>query len=167
MQEECYDIAVAGGGSAGVAAAVAAARTGMKTILIERQSAFGGAATNAWVKAYCRFYTRGEQPIQVVFGVGEEILRRLKEYGEDINDTISPSTKNASIRFHPEMIKLAPDDLISESAVTARLFTCVIGVNKRGNRIESILLQDDERTYRIGAKTFIDTTGNGNLLHLA
>lgn len=167
MQEERYDIAIAGGGSAGVAAAVAAARTGMKTILIERQSAFGGAATNAWVSAYCGFYTRGEQPIQVVFGVGEEILQRLKEYGEDINYTISPSTKNASIRFHPEMIKLVLDDLISESAVTARLFTGVIGVNKRGNRIESILLQDDEKTYRVRAKAFIDTTGNGNLLHMA
>lgn len=61
---EC-DVAVVGGGAAGIAAAIGASRTGARTVLIERNPYFGGQATNSQVTAYCGFFTRGENYDQV------------------------------------------------------------------------------------------------------
>ena len=71
MVERCYpfDVAVVGGGTAGVAAAVGASRTGARTVLIERSPYLGGEATNSGVAAFCGFYTCGENPVKVVAGV--------------------------------------------------------------------------------------------------
>ncbi len=167
MREEHYDVVVLGGGCSGVAAALAASRCGKNTLLAERQGAFGGAATTAWVSAFCGFYTQGKNPKQVVFGIGEEVLQRMRTYGEDIRYTVSPNTGNASIRFHPEIVKLVMDDLLRESSVKARLFTTGIEVKKGQSRLEALILQDEEETYCVHASAYIDATGNGNLLHLA
>src|SRR4051794_31568297 len=67
---ERYDVVVAGGGAAGVAAAVGAARCGAHTLLLERYGFLGGAATNALVLSYCGFFTAGEPPVRTVGGVG-------------------------------------------------------------------------------------------------
>ena len=74
---EC-DVAVLGGGAAGVAAAIGASRAGAKTVLIERNPYFGGQATNSQVTAYCGFFTRGENYDQVVQGVGGEVLKKTR-----------------------------------------------------------------------------------------
>lgn len=167
MQTLSYDVVVVGGGSAGVASAIAASRCGCKTLLIERNAYLGGQATNAWVSAFCGFFTKGERPTQCVKGIGDEVLQRLKDYGEDINYVINPSTKNASIRFHPEILKLVLDDLILESAMDVRLCTTLIDVNVNNQKIESIIVMDDDDKYLVKAKVFIDTTGDANLLNSA
>ena len=61
-----YDVVVVGGGTAGVSAAVGAAKTGAKTLLIERNAYLGGEATNSGVSAFCGFYTCGENPVPIV-----------------------------------------------------------------------------------------------------
>lgn len=167
MQTLSYDVVVVGGGNAGVASAIAASRCGCKTLLIERNAYLGGQATNAWVSAFCGFFTKGELPTQCVKGIGDEVLQRLKDYGEDINYVINPSTKNASIRFHPEILKLVLDDLILESAMDVRLCTTLIDVNVNNQKIESIIVMDDDDKYLVKAKVFIDTTGDANLLNSA
>lgn len=167
MQTLSYDVVVVGGGSAGVASAIAASRCGCKTLLIERNAYLGGQATNAWVSAFCGFFTKGELPTQCVKGIGDEVLQRLKDYGEDINYVINPSTKNASIRFHPEILKLVLDDLILESAMDVRFCTTLIDVNVNNQKIESIIVMDDDDKYLVKAKVFIDTTGDANLLNSA
>lgn len=167
MQTLSYDVVVVGGGSAGVASAIAASRCGCKTLLIERNAYLGGQATNAWVSAFCGFFTKGELPTQCVKGIGDEVLQRLKDYGEDINYVINPSTKNASIRFHPEILKLVLDDLILESTMDVRLCTTLIDVNVNNQKIESIIVMDDDDKYLVKAKVFIDTTGDANLLNSA
>ncbi len=162
-----YDVAVMGGGSAGVAAALAASRTGAKTILVERNPYFGGEATHSQVTSYCGFYTRGEHPDQVVQGIGEEVLAGLRKYGADTAPTISKSTGNASIRFNPELVKLVLDDLMVESDVKYLLHATMIDVKKEDEKITEILCMDDEGHFTIRAKAFVDATGNGNLVHLA
>lgn len=162
-----YDVAVVGGGSAGVAAALASSRTGAKTILIERNPYFGGEATHSQVTSYCGFYTRGAKPDQVVKGIGEEVLIRLRGYGANTEPTISKSTGNASIRFNPELVKLVLDDLMLESSVKYLLHAEVIDVNINNDKIEKLTCIDDEGHFTIKAKVFIDATGNGNLTNLA
>ena len=60
-----YDVVVAGGGTAGVAAAAGAAMTGAKTLLIERNPYLGGEATHSGVAAFCGFFTCGGNPVRV------------------------------------------------------------------------------------------------------
>ena len=67
-----YDVIVIGGGSAGIAAAIGAVKAGAKCLLIERNGSLGGQATNSNVASYCGFYTRGENPRQIVKGIGED-----------------------------------------------------------------------------------------------
>ncbi|HEU4538779.1 MAG TPA: FAD-dependent oxidoreductase, partial [Polyangiaceae bacterium] len=64
---EKYDVIVAGGGSAGVAAAIGASRMGARTLLVERGPCLGGASTLRNVLTYCGIYTREDPPRQVVF----------------------------------------------------------------------------------------------------
>ena len=73
-----YDVVVAGGGTAGVAAAAGAAMAGAKTLLIERNPYLGGEATHSGVAAFCGFFTCGGNPVRVVEGAGELILKVMK-----------------------------------------------------------------------------------------
>lgn len=162
-----YDVVVVGGGSAGVAAALASSRNGSKTLLVERAAYFGGEATNSWVSAYCGFYTKGEKPTQCVYGIGDEVLKLMEKHGEDTNYVINPSTKNASVRFHPETIKIVLDELLESSDVDYRLCTSLIDVKVEGNKIQSVIIIDDEDKCEVYAQSFVDTTGDANMIHMA
>lgn len=162
-----YDVVVVGGGPAGIGASVGAAKTGVKVLLLEKNPYLGGEGTNSNITAFCGFYTRGEKPLQVVKGVGEDILRRLHKYGEKAKEFISPMTGNVSVKFSPEILKLVYDDIVVENNIDALYHTQMIEVNKEDSFIKSIVCFDNEGKYTINAKSFIDTTGEGNLAFLA
>ncbi len=163
---EC-DVAVLGGGAAGVAAAIAASRTGAKVVLIERNPYFGGQATNSQVTAYCGFFTRGENYDQVVEGIGGEVLKRLEAYGTNIHPRPSKSTGNVSVSFNPEYVKLVMDKMMQESSVEYYLHSQMYEVVNNNGIIEEIKCTDDEGTFTVKAKAFVDASGNANLVHFA
>lgn len=165
-QIEC-DVAVLGGGAAGVAAAIGASRAGAKTVLIERNPYFGGQATNSQVTAYCGFFTRGENYDQVVEGVGGEVLKRLEKYGTNIHRRPSKSTGNVSVSFNPEYVKLVMDQILQESSVEYYLHSQMYEVLNNNGTIEEIKCTDDEGTFTVRAKAFVDASGNANLVHFA
>ena len=165
-QIEC-DVAVLGGGAAGVAAAIGASRAGAKTVLIERNPYFGGQATNSQVTAYCGFFTRGENYDQVVEGVGGEVLKRLEKYGTNIHPRPSKSTGNVSVSFNPEYVKLVMDQILQESSVEYYLHSQMYEVLNNNGTIEEIKCTDDEGTFTVRAKAFVDASGNANLVHFA
>jgi len=156
-----------GGGSAGIAASLGAAQAGAKVLLIERNASFGGQATNAGVTAFCGFFTRGEHPDQVVQGVGGEVLRRLANYGTNVHPKPSKSTGNVSVSFDPEILKWVLDNLMQESQVSYLLHTSMIHAQREGNRVVSIECLDEEGPFMVEAKSFVDASGNANLVHLA
>ncbi len=166
MQTLHYDVVVVGGGAAGIAAALASSRNGAKTMLVERNASFGGEATNSWVSAFCGFYTKGKRPEQCVYGIGEEVLAKMREYGEDTDYVINPSTKNASIRFHPEVVKVVLDDIMSSSDVDCRLCTTLIDTKVEDNKLRSVVIMDDETKYEVYADSFVDCTGDANMIHM-
>lgn len=161
-----FDVAVVGGGPAGVAAAVGAARAGARTLLIERGPCLGGQATQSNVVAFCGFHCRGAVPVQVVAGVGEQVLAQLRTVGQDTSCWVSPTTGNPSIRFHPELLKLALDQLVQHSGVQLRLHATLVGAVRQGARIVALECCDDSGSFQVEARAFVDATGDGSLAHL-
>jgi hypothetical protein len=157
-----YDVIVAGGGSAGVAAAIGASRTGARTLLIERGPCLGGAATLRNVVTYCGLFTReGEQ---VVFGIADEVLAHLKSL-DAVGD---PRRFNAvAVVFDPESVKVVLDRLCREAAVDVRLHTLLIGAEVDGDRITAVEIADHEGVHRFTADAFVDATGDADLAHHA
>lgn len=163
-----YDVVVVGGGSAGIAAALGAVKAGAKTLLIERNGSLGGQATNSNVASYCGFYTRGENAMQIVKGIGEEVLEKLREVGVHTVVKHSP-TGNTIITFDEEELKYALDCLVQEYGLDVLLHCRMISAkkNEAGDKIESICCVDDENEYCFEAAQFVDASGDANLAHQA
>src|SRR3954469_21941088 len=105
-----YDVVVAGGGSAGVAAAIAASRCGARTLLIERAACLGGASTLRNVVTYCGLYTLGDPPRQAV--AGEEVPQGLRRLGAVTGPRRHP---RVFVVFEPEAVKRVLDSLCEEA----------------------------------------------------
>jgi thioredoxin reductase len=72
-----YDVLVIGGGSAGISAAIAASRSGAKTLLLERYGFLGGMATAGMIGSLCGFFTAGPEKEEIVGGKAGNLLVRL------------------------------------------------------------------------------------------
>lgn len=167
-KERCerFDIAVVGGGSAGVAAAVAAARLGAKTVLIERYGFLGGAATNALIMTYDGFLYRRETPEWAVGGVGRELLDRLERFGGKVEPVLSPN-RNWVLPFNTESAKAALDSLVLEAGVVTRLHALLIEAHRSDTHIQRLVVADHLGRLEIIADAFIDASGEGDLSALA
>jgi hypothetical protein len=153
-----YDVIVAGGGSAGVAAAVGASRAGARTLLIERGPCLGGAATLRNVVTYCGLFTRDSE--QVVFGIADEVVSQLKS----VDAVSDPRRFNAvTVVFDPESVKVVLDRLCEEAGVEVRLHSLLIGARTSGDRITAVEIADHEGTHRFTADAFVDATGDADL----
>ena len=161
-----YDIVVVGGGTAGVAAAVGAAKAGAKTLLVERNAYLGGEAANSGVNCFCGFYTCGSDPVRVVKGIGQLVLDEMRALGPTIAEEISASG-NRDIIFQPEYLKCALDNLLEKEHVDYFLHTVLIGAETVENEIRTIQCADDEGLFTVSAKAFVDATGDANLSRLA
>lgn len=160
------DIAVVGGGTAGVAAVVGAKRAGADVILIERNPYLGGEATHSGVSAFCGFYSCGGDPVKVVAGVGDNVLEEMEKLGPTIEYIIS-AAGNKNINFQPEYLKCAMDNLLEQEEITVLLHARVIGAESRQQKITSLLCVDDEGTFVVEAASYVDASGDANLVHLA
>lgn len=161
-----YDVVVVGGGAAGIAAAIGSSKAGAKTLLLERNPYFGGQATHSNVAFYCGFFTSRNPPVQIVGGVGNMVLEKLRELGEYDGYLISP-TGNAVIPLDPEALKYALDCLMTDSSADFLLYAHVIGVEKEADRIVRLECMDDEGRFYVEGKAFVDATGDANLAFLA
>jgi hypothetical protein len=161
-----YDVAVVGGGSAGVAAAVAAARQGARTLLVERYGFLGGAATNANVLSYCGFFAAGATARAVVGGIGREVLDRLDELGFSSEPVRAPSG-NWIVMIDPEAVKHVLDGVVAGAGVLCRLHCSLVAAERSGDRIEALVLFDHAGQRTVEATTFVDASGDADLAHAA
>lgn len=150
------DILVAGGGPAGVAAAITASRQGRAVLLVEAQSCFGGMGTIGLVPAFMSF-TDGENFL--AGGMGWEILSRLRQAGGTYPED------GTAIRV--EVLKRLYDDLIEETTIQAYLQTNLIGLEQEGGRVQAAILSAKSGLFAVKARVFIDCTGDGDLAALA
>ena len=99
-----------------------------KTLLIERNPYLGGEATHSGVAAFCGFFTCGGNPVRVVEGAGELILKEMKGSAKAPGTMLSPATGNKNVNFHPEYLKCAMDNVLEKTGVTCFFHTRITGV---------------------------------------
>jgi hypothetical protein len=162
-----YDVVVAGGGAAGVAAALGAAHAGARTLLVERYGFLGGAATNANVLSYCGLFQQGEVARPAVGGVGAEVLRGLAALGFEVAPRRSKSG-NWIITYEPEALKRALDAMVmSAPSLTLALHARLTGVDAADGRLRGVTLTDHAGTFTAQARAFVDASGEATLGALA
>jgi hypothetical protein len=149
------DIVIAGGGPAGIGAAIAAGREGARVILLERMFCLGGAMT-AGLMGKIAISPRNR-------GIAAEFLERLDRY-----QGTSFIQSRPEVPVDPELAKLMLDRmLIDEAGVDVRFGSAVSQVVKEGRNIRALIISGVNGLQAIRAKYFIDCTGDGQLSFLA
>jgi hypothetical protein len=165
--EADYDVVVCGGGAAGVAAAIGAAKAGAKVCLVEKYGFLGGAATTSQVYAYCGLYQQGREPVKAVEGVGTEVIDELRRHGLDGEAFRSETTGNWIVLLDGEILKFALDNLVRRHGIDVKLHTRVASVARTADRLEAVTLAGMSGRTRVVAEAFVDASGDANLAMLA
>lgn len=153
------DVVVSGGGLSGVIAAVAAARAGSSTLLVERNGFLGGAATMFLpIQGYI---DRDGQ--QIVQGLGQELIKRLRAKGGADDHFVWCQLHNPFLIIDPEIVKLVCLEMLEEAGVELYLQTWTTGVFCEDQRLRAIIVEDKSGREAIAGKLFIDCTGDGDI----
>jgi len=168
------DVLVAGGGIAGIAAAIAAAREGAKVLLLEREYALGGMATLGLVTIYLPLCD-GEGN-QVVFGLGEELLRRSIEHVCEANypsawlnggSTEDKIRERYITQFNPHLFALGIEKHLTDLGVTILYGSVACGVSRDGDAIKHVIIENKSGRSAIETGAVVDATGDADICALA
>jgi hypothetical protein len=165
-----FDVVVAGAGTAGVVAAIAAARRGAKTALIEVKGYPGGTVTEGGTALHS-FYNLwkafpGVKKRQVVRGIPQEIIERLlKVGGTSGHAEMSKGCDYDSVCtcIDTEMYKLVTFEMLVESGVFVCVNTLLVGAIVDGSRIRGAIVESRSGREAFYAKSFVDCTAYGDL----
>ncbi len=170
------DVFVCGGGVAGIAAAVSAARGGAKVILADNNGYLGGSATAGMVGTFMTCMdTKGEK--QIIKGFFEEFVQELlKENGAIYHtecpgcDSYSGYRETGHIGVTPydfEAFKRVADRMCLEAGVKLLYHATLVKSCTEGAKVKTVYLALKDGIYEVAADVFIDTTGDGALSHLS
>lgn len=154
-----YHTVVCGGGAAGWAAAVASARQGKKTALIEKFSFLGGTATAGLVVPLSGCYHKEKR---VVGGICWEFIKEMEKMG-----AAQIELPKGHVSFDPEVYKLLSWRMVKEAGVDIYSNCYLSGFEKDGRRISHVLIESKNGTEAIQGDVFIDATGDADLCHMA
>lgn len=157
------DVVVVGGGATGVAAAMAAARNGADTLLIEQRGYLGGMGTTALVPAFCP-YSDGEKPI--IRGIGLDLLNEMKRAaGDAFHERFKEQLDWVPIDV--ETLKRVYDQQVLESGAKILFHTVADQVLLEGDRISGLVISNKSGRSVVQAKLYIDASGDADLAALA
>jgi hypothetical protein len=182
---EC-DVLVVGGGPAGFAAAIAAARNGARTVLVERYGHLGGMVSGGLVIIIMPMSDgTGEQQIA---GICQEIIDRLdsmgaaihprkEELGSSDNKLISHWRRYAfgvvdgrirmSATLDPEALKCVLNDMVEEAGVKLYLHSWAAGAIVERNEVKGVIFESKSGRQAVLGKVTVDATGDGDIFALA
>ena len=146
-----YDLIVVGGGIAGVAAAVSAAREGLSVLLIERTGQLGGAMSFSLVYPFMLYFTKDAERRILCGGIFTEMRERFAKYGEK------------SWEFY----KFVFDDMVTEAGVQVLFHANVFEVRTEGRRLSGVSASTKAGILAFEADNYIDASGDGELMFLA
>lgn len=169
---DSFDVIVAGGGIAGIAAALAAKRQGSRVLLIEREYLLGGLATLGLVTIYlplCDGMGR-----RVIYGIGEELMRLSFSHGAEkplsqawlrqldgarvpTEELLSPRCR---CRYNASLFALLAEKQLLEEGVGILYGTSVVGAVVKRKKITALIVENRSGRYALGARSVVDATGD-------
>ena len=175
IKKQC-DVLVAGGGVAGIASALAAARNGAKVLLIEREYMLGGLATAGLVTIYlplCDGMGR-----QVSFGIAEELLRLsitdnciedknpihwLSEYDAKTR----AESERFEVQFNAQMFAISAERLLKQNGVEILYGTVCCAADVTDSKITAVMCENKSGRFAISVKSVVDCTGDADCCRAA
>jgi hypothetical protein len=171
-----FDVVIVGGGCAGFPAAIAAARNGAKTLIIERFPYFGGTAT-ASLMAHINGFRNQVTPdgLQTTKGIGEEIILNLLEmkgagHGRSYKQKIYPDTKGNltySFSIDTEKFKYITLKTVKEAGAQILFHTYFSDVILEGDKVVGIIIENKSGRQAVYGKVIIDASGDGDVAYKA
>jgi hypothetical protein len=167
-----HQVIVAGGGPSGVIAALAAARSGADTLLIERYPFLGGNGTAGLMTCYNGFRNqRPPEALQTVKGIPAEYIAELVRLGGVTDVDPYPHAKHDvrtgdlpyCIGFDAEAAKVAALNLLSKEGVKLRLHSWAVGPMMDGLRVVGVVVESKSGRQAIAADIVVDATGDGDV----
>jgi hypothetical protein len=161
---EIFDVIVAGGGPAGIGAALAAVINGARTLLLEDRAFFGGtAAVSGWMPMNRLLLNGGSRG-----GVHELFVNKLRSLGSDASREGKVSWVDGDgLQVHPDYLRLAVMELLEETGCYYLIHSPVTNVDMKGHEISAILCGGKYGTRKYSAGVYIDSTGDGDLAYYA
>ena len=174
VNENYYDVAVCGGGFAGIAAALSAAREGKRVVLFEKQYMLGGLGTAGLVTIYlplCDGYGR-----QVSFGIAEELLKLSIKYGAEDKypdnwlDGVGTRTENDKrylVQYNAQVFAILAEQLLLEHGVDIMYGSYVIDVELESQKIKTLYVQNKSGREEYCVSSVVDATGDCDIAAFA
>ena len=169
------DVLVCGGGVAGIAAAMAAAREGAKVILLERSYVLGGLATSGLVTIYLPLCDGAGH--QVSFGIAEELFRLSIEHGDEgrypkawlDGGTLEEKTeKRYEVQFNPHLFAISAERVLVSLGVKILYGVTAAAVSKTDSRIDAVIIEGKSGREAISVgRSVVDCTGDADIAHLS
>jgi len=152
------DVVVAGGGPAGLVAALAARRAGADTLLIERYGYLGGLLTGGFV-------TKPQAPI--VGGIPEEVFERAAKLG-GAKGNVRYRLRDGSYTYFmspidPETMKRVAFEMVEEAGVKLLLHSLVVGSVTEGDEVKGVVVENKSGRQAIMAETVVDASGDADV----
>jgi len=149
------DVLVVGSGPGGLSAALASARMGVKTMLLERFGFFGGTITQAMPEAFAWY--RNEKAVDAG-GLQHEFERRAMEMGAS-----QPDPRSDSVFLDADMFRVVTDKMVEEAGITPLLHCLAVDAVMEGETIKGIITESKSGRQAILAKQVIDATGDADI----
>lgn len=167
-----YDVVVAGGGLAGCVAAIAAARNGASTLLVERLGILGGTTTAALMTSFNGFRNEHEpNALQTVKGLGQEIVDELLRIGGatpltshgDYSKELRIGNASYAVGYDPDALQFVLIKLLKGAGVKILLHTFVAGVSMHGHAIRGLFVENKSGRQAVLGAVVVDATGDGDV----
>jgi len=160
-----WDVIVVGGGTAGVCAAIASARHGARTLLVEQFGFLGGTQAGALVGPVAPNYLADGTPLTL--GIGQEIWDRMAALGA--------AGKRREGRYGPrewpwfdhEMLKCVLDDMVTEAGVEVLFHTWLSAAEVKAGRIDHLAVENKSGRLALQAECYVDATGDADVAYRA
>jgi hypothetical protein len=163
MNEMACDAVVVGGGVTGVAAGIAAARGGARTILLEPRPFVGGNGTTGL--CLHSFLTRDRR--QTVFGIAQEIVDRLVAVGAAVGHVPYDGFVSAVTPVDGDWFRIVCTEMLAEAGAQVIYGASVVGVERDGAAITGLQVAMKGGLRTVRARSYVDTSGDGDVAALA
>lgn len=159
------DVVVVGSGTAGTCAAIAAARNGAQTVLVERYGFLGGTSTQV-LDTFYGFYTPGSVAYKVVGGIPDDVVAALKIHQAAFE---RPNSFGAGtgVTYDPSILKIVWETLALQAGVRLLYHSFCTDVVMEGSRIKGVILDGKHGLLKINAQVVIDCSGDADVCHWA